>query len=691
MLNSDQNFAFQQVQSGKNIFLTGPAGSGKSFLIKHIVDWAMQSGKIISVTAMTGCAALLLGPTAKTLHSWAGIGLGKDSADALCTSIIKNPKNKRKWKKTEILIIDEISMMTPCLFEKLDIIGKRVRSSTKPWGSLQLILCGDFFQLPPVSRGSGISGELSTGRFAFESPAWAACSLKNVILSKIERQTDVAFQTLLNECRIGTPSIASIELMKSRQGLDWKKQLIKPTLLFSRNADVDAINEKNIQALNKPIRVFTARTSVEKPADDPTLDVPCGEIFERYVTKLDSDASYCPTLELCVGAQVMLLVNKDVEAGLVNGSRGVIVEFRGDGVPIVQFKQGDPVAIERQRWTSADCLAIHRDQIPLRVAYAISIHKSQGATLDCALVDIGTTIFEYGQAYVALSRVRNLESLYIFNLDATKIMAHPTVLQYYEQIMEANSDSMSDDSEQDTTSTAIVDAVQDEDWRPILQNWLSRTGLKCLAQIEERKQVVKVFPEKDDIFAALSLPLHKVKVVILGQDPYHGQGQAHGLSFSVKPGVPIPPSLRNIRKELINDLALGEQIWPASVGTLTPWLHQGVLLLNSILTVEEGNPMSHAALGWEDLTTLLLGSILCAHMDDPLVFVGWGKSAQNVLSKLKLGPKHLLLSAAHPSPLSAHAGFFGSKPFSKTNAHLVEHGKEPIVWKLSQTVSEDPV
>ena len=149
-----------------------------------------------------------------------------------------------------------------------------------------------------------------------QSPVWKSCNLLPVVLSKIERQTDVAFQTLLNECRIGKPSPLSVERMKSRQGLDWKSQQIKPTLLFSRNADVDAINEKNIKALRKPLRMYLAKTVIEKPTDDPTLEVPTGEMLERFVGKLDTDANYCASLELCVGAQVMLLYNMNIEQGL---------------------------------------------------------------------------------------------------------------------------------------------------------------------------------------------------------------------------------------------------------------------------------------------------------------------------------------------------------------------------------------
>ncbi len=688
-LNDDQTAAFAAVQSGQNVFLTGPAGAGKSFLIRHIVDWAARIGKTIGITALTGCAALLLGTNAKTLHSWAGIGLGRDSVDVLVKSALKYPQTKRRWKKTDILIVDEISMMTPDLFEKLDAIGKRVRASPLPWGGLQLIVCGDFFQLPPVVK--GISGETFPGRFAFESPAWKAANLKPILLHRIERQTDAGFQRVLNECRIGAPSAETIELLKSRQNLNWKKQMIKPTLLFSRNSDVEAINEQNIAALKKPLRIYEAKTEVLTNTGLPPAEIPCGEALERLLQKMDADSSYVVRLELCVGAQVMLLMNKDLEAGLANGSRGVVIGFSDNNIPIVQFMHGDPVAVEPHTWISSECNAIVRTQIPLRVAYAITIHKSQGATLDCALIDIGSNTFEYGQAYVALSRVRSMESLYVFNLNPAKIMAHPSVVAYYESLMNAEEETNSAEESAQSEST-FGSELTDPDWRAVVQTWArSPDGAQCLKRVDERRATdgVTVFPPPENVLAALQhTPLKDVKVVILGQDPYHGPGQAHGLSFSVQPGVPLPPSLKNIRKELLADLPTTD--WPASIGTLTPWARRGVLLLNTIFTVEHGNPGSHSDYKWETLSRRLLDAV--AAQPQPVVFIAWGKYAQSVVQHLRLNEKHTVIRGVHPSPLSAHAGFFGSKPFSAANQALVDAGASPVDWSLSAEgpSSDDP-
>lgn len=709
-LNAEQTAAFEAVKSGKNIFLTGPAGAGKSFLIQHLVRWFADNGKPLAVTALTGCAALLLGNKAKTLHSWAGIGLGRESADALAATILKKPASKSRWRRTAAVIIDEISMMTPELFEKLDAIGRKVRANNAPWGGIQLIVCGDFFQLPPVSK--GLSGELP-GRFAFESPQWREAGLVPVVLKKIERQTDSGFQTLLNECRVGMPSAATIALLKSRQGQDWKARLIRPTLLFSRNADVDMVNERNIAALAKPIHTYEARTVLMRPADDPALEMPTGEMLERLVSRLDNDAPYTSMLELCVGAQVMLLTNLDLEGGLANGSRGVVVDFVPEsGDPIVQFLVGEPRTITRHSWESPECAALHREQIPLRVAYAITIHKSQGATLDCALVDIGTSTFEYGQAYVALSRVRDLESLYVHSLVPSKIRAHPTVVRFYEALMESTADtgeSLSPAAAMEPAGGAGATGggsaapastfgaeLADEGWRGVVTAWsATEVGRACLARVAERAAAgVKIYPPQANVLEALKFtPLKNVKVIVLGQDPYHGEGQAHGLSFSVQHGHALPPSLRNIRREMLADLGVGDVGWPVGHGCLTSWARQGVLLLNAVLTVEAGNADSHAGIGWEALTGRLLEAVVTARGDAPLVILAWGNKAQNIAYKLPLKPKHVVLASVHPSPLSANKGFFGSKPFSRANAHLEAHGETPILWQIPTVgsgVTEDP-
>lgn len=680
-LNADQLAAMDHIQRRQNIFLTGPAGSGKSTLVRAIVEWAATERLTCDVTALTACAALLLGCRAKTLHSWAGIGLGRGTVDALVADIQKSPFAKKRWTRTDILIIDEISMMTPELFDKLDAVGRRIRRrADKPWGGLQLVVCGDFFQLPPVSPGAAL------GRFAFDAPAWTAAQFAPVVLTRIERQTDSAFQKVLNEARVGALSPESVAILESRRHLDWKTHTIRPTLLFSRNADVDTINEANLTALKKPVRIYEATTVLSNPDNDPAVDVPTGEVLERLVNRLDNDASYAPHLELCEGCQVMLVYNKDQEAGLVNGSRGVVVGFReGDGVPIVQFLHGDPVPVEAHEWQSNDAPALKRLQIPLRVAYAVTIHKSQGATLDCALVDIGSSTFECGQAYVALSRVRDLESLYVWNFNPARVRADPRVVAFYA--------GLSATASEPTPVTPAVLPVQTPatpvapelpprmhaSWGPLWTAWLAEGGQAVLDRVQEARTTNTIFPNPEDTYTTFQVPLTGVRVVLLAQDPYHGPDQAMGIAFGVRPGVALPPSLKNIRKEFVSDLGT-EAAWPSSHGDLTPWLSQGVFMLNTTLTVEKGKANSHARLGWDTWTLRVLRGIVDANPH--VVFVAWGKDAQHLVKRLGLRDGQKVLEAAHPSPLSAAHGFFGSKPFSTINAIFVERGEAPVDWCL---------
>ena len=212
-------------------------------------------------------------------------------------------------------------------------------------------------------------------------------------------------------------------------------------------------------------------------------------------------------------------------------------------------------------------------------------------------------------------------------------------------------------------------------WNEILVEEMQKDYYQELQEfVKKRREEVRVFPEEKNVFRALELtPFESVKVVILGQDPYHGFGQAHGLSFSVQKGIPLPPSLKNIYKELQEDI--GGDL--PTEGDLTHWAKQGVLLLNTVLTVEEGNANSHKGMGWERLTNRLIESL--NELNHPVIFILWGKPAQGK-GKLITNPSHVILKAPHPSPLSAYRGFFGSKPFSKVNEILIQQGQTPIHW-----------
>jgi uracil-DNA glycosylase len=215
------------------------------------------------------------------------------------------------------------------------------------------------------------------------------------------------------------------------------------------------------------------------------------------------------------------------------------------------------------------------------------------------------------------------------------------------------------------------------DWLPAIKGEFQKPYYKKLHQtVMEEYQTRQIFPEADDLFNAFHLtPLKDVKVVIFGQDPYHNVGQAHGLCFSVKPGVDIPPSLVNIYKELQDDLGC----YVPNNGYLVKWAKQGVLLLNTVLTVRAHQANSHRGIGWEEFTDAAIR--ILNEQDRPIVFILWGRPAQMKKAMLN-NPKHLILEAPHPSPLSSYRGFFGSRPFSKTNQFLQQHGLEPIDWQI---------
>jgi len=307
-------------------------------------------------------------------------------------------------------------MMTPQLLDALDLIGQAIRRNTRPFGGVQIVLVGDFYQLPPVARDEGL-------QFAFQAAVWPRAITRTYELTQILRQRDPAFHTILTEARRGTLSDESLAVLQGRRGLSWKGLAVRPTMCFTKKADVAAINERYMARLVGERQKYTATTL---PSKVPRVTA------EKITERMDRDYQYETELELVTGCQVMLLVNLNPEEGLVNGSRGVVTGFSG-GWPLVKFLNGplEPISIGAHVWESEDSTPVKRSQVPLKIAYAITIHKAQGASLDCALVDIGRATFEYGQAYVALSRVRSLEALYVYDLDPEAFRAHPLVQEFY--------------------------------------------------------------------------------------------------------------------------------------------------------------------------------------------------------------------------------------------------------------------
>lgn len=408
-LSKEQTAVLNAVLSGKNVFFTGSAGTGKSFLLKRIVG--SLPPKSTYATASTGVAACHIGGT--TLHSFAGIGSGSAPLEQ-CIELAQRPGVLRHWTSCKHLIIDEISMVEAEFFDKLEAIARSIRRSTEPFGGIQLIVCGDFLQLPPVTKGK------EKANFCFQSRSWRKCIHMNLELMEVRRQTDKTFISLLQAVRVGrVTEEVTAQLLKSANYCI-ERDGILATRLCTHKDDVELTNENKLKQLPGAVRMYEAVDS------DPML-----------VQTIDAQSPVSRLLQLKVGAQVMLTKNLDVQRGLVNGARGVVVDFQpgNQGLPRVRFLCGAVEVMKRERWMfkAPGGLYLSRQQLPLKLAWAISIHKSQGMTLDCVEISLAR-VFESGQAYVALSRARSLEGLRVMDFDPRVVQANQDVLIFYKRL-----------------------------------------------------------------------------------------------------------------------------------------------------------------------------------------------------------------------------------------------------------------
>ncbi len=436
-----QSSALSLLKTGSNIFITGPAGSGKTHLINQYINYLRDHEVPVGITASTGIAATHMGGV--TIHSWSGMGIKNNLSLQDLEGLAEKAYIANRIKETQVLIIDEVSMLHHFRLDTLNDILKHLRKNDKPFGGIQIVLCGDFFQLPPVSK----YGEPDT-HFIYRSQAWKEGKFTICYLSENYRQKDDAHLSILNEIRSGEVSDEAREELKNRHNKRTLTTLV-PTRLYTHNIDVDKVNDTELSKVSGSEAVYEMNSKGKKP----------------LVEALKKTCLAPEVLRLRKGAQVMCVKN-NFDKGYVNGTLGTVVSCGFGLDPVIQtiptpeWPQGRRVTIELASWKIEDDGRVLAEisQYPLRLAWAITVHKSQGMSLDAIEVDLSKS-FEPGMGYVALSRVRTLNGLTILGINEAALQVHPEVLEYDRHLRQ-----LSDKAELvlETTNTEEITQLQNE-------------------------------------------------------------------------------------------------------------------------------------------------------------------------------------------------------------------------------------
>lgn len=399
--------ALKILQSGKNVFLTGEPGAGKTHTVNEYIAWLRaNTGKKVAITASTGIAATHI--NGMTIHSFAGFGIKRKLTTGDIEEIYRNDFKARAIIQADILIIDEISMLDA---QTLDMVNQVLSHSPKfmnngAFGGKQVIFVGDFFQLPPVPE-----SPKHKVRFAYEADSWAAAAPVVCYLTEQHRQEDDTFLDILTNMRKGTLADKHIKHLKS---CDKEICIPESTMLYTHNADVDRLNDLELDKIEEEPHVYDMQSDGHAVA----------------VSILKRQCLSPAHLELKTGALVMFTRN-NWDTGYVNGTIGTVTEFLPDGIPVVTTKDGKEIVVLRAEWKFVDShgrTTASIKQLPLRLAWAMTVHKSQGMSLDQAHIDLSSA-FEYGQGYVALSRVRSLAGLSLEGFNKKALMMHPQIVK----------------------------------------------------------------------------------------------------------------------------------------------------------------------------------------------------------------------------------------------------------------------
>ena len=406
--------ALNILKSGKNVFITGSAGTGKTYLLNLYTQYLKERRVYPTIVAPTGIAASHLG--GQTIHSFFALGIRESIDEGYVDFLLDKKYLKTRFSKLKLLIIDEISMVSPEMFSAMDLILRGFKGNEAPFGGVQVVISGDFFQLPPVSKTP------KDKRFAWQSEAWKALELQTCYLEEKFRQDDSRLIGILDDIRSGEISATSEELLASRQQATLA--INTPTRLYTHNLDVDRINQEELDKLENEEKLFVCDHKGT----------------EKNIEKIFKSSLVLERLTLKKGA-VVIFIKNNAEAGYVNGTTGKVESFSPiDKMPIVRTTEGKKIKLDLEDWSlenDSGKVTATVSQVPLRLAWAITIHKSQGMTLDAAEIDLSKT-FESGQGYVALSRIKNIEGLRLMGLNPMALRVDPLILHVDSRIKGAS-------------------------------------------------------------------------------------------------------------------------------------------------------------------------------------------------------------------------------------------------------------